>query len=281
MASEGLLVAAPGRADVARDGLRGGTEGTRSERGGIERVRVEDEYMSVSLNCQLSGCAGRIIVDPSLGTVGERETMTFGRTDDARERGTRAASSTPDRPRAETPVTRERRAFLRATGALAFAGPLAGCASDGNGGGDDGGDADGGGGTGSVDDWLSDTGNYDSVEDLTGESAVTVEVGARGNNGPNAFAPAAISIASGTTVTWEWVNGYHNVVAVDGQFDSGDPEQSATFRHAFESPGTFLYYCDPHRSIGMKGAVVVAESEGEGGEVGERGESASGGAESR
>ncbi|MFC4548922.1 MULTISPECIES: halocyanin domain-containing protein [Halorussus] len=152
--------------------------------------------------------------------------------------------------------TPDRRTVLRSLGSLAAAGLLAGCTSIGNDG--DGGD---GGSGGSVDDWLSDTGNYDGVVDRTGEDAVTVEVGAKGNNGANAFAPAAIEISPGTEVTWKWVSGYHNVVAENGEFDSGSPEQNATFRHTFESPGTSLYYCDPHESLGMKGAVVVAGGE--------------------
>jgi len=29
------------------------------------------------------------------------------------------------------------------------------------------------------------------------------------------------------------------------------------FEHPFEESGRFLYYCQPHKSAGMKGAVVV------------------------
>ena len=42
------------------------------------------------------------------------------------------------------------------------------------------------------------------IEDLRGESAVTVAVGASGNGGSIAFSPAGIWIDPGTTVTWEW-----------------------------------------------------------------------------
>lgn len=113
----------------------------------------------------------------------------------------------------------------------------------------------------SVDERLADTDNYDGVVDRTGEDSVTVEVGARGNNGANAFAPAAIEIAPGTTVTWDWVDGYHNVVATGDQFNSGDAEQNATFEHTFDTVGTVYYYCEPHRSMGMKGAVIVSEGD--------------------
>lgn len=166
-----------------------------------------------------------------------------------------------------------RRGFLRAAGGVAVAGLLAGCTSAGSGGNtgaDTGGDGSGeNSGTndanegGSIEEWLADTGNYDSVEDMTGKNSVTVEVGAEGNNGVNAFAPAAIEISPGTTVTWEWINGYHNVVDENGQFSSGEPEQNATFEHTFDTAGTILYYCEPHRSMGMKGAIIVAGGDSE------------------
>lgn len=159
-----------------------------------------------------------------------------------------------------------RRGFLRAAGGLAVAGLLAGCTdagSGGNTGGNGGNGGNAGADGGSVGDWLADTDNYDSVEDMTGTDSITVEVGAEGNSGSNAFAPPAVEISPGTTVTWKWVNGYHNVIATDGQFESGEPEQNATFEHTFETSGTALYYCEPHKSMGMKGAVVVTGGDGE------------------
>lgn len=152
-----------------------------------------------------------------------------------------------------------RRRFLRVSGVV-IAGSFAGCLGGANEGSDD--DTDSG--PSSVDEWLADTDNYDSIED-TGEHAVTVEVGADGNEGANAFAPAAISITPGTTVTWTWVDGYHNVVDANERFDSGEPEQNATFEHTFDTAGTAYYYCKPHESMGMKGAVVVADGATENG----------------
>lgn len=94
--------------------------------------------------------------------------------------------------------------------------------------------------------------------DMTGKSSVTVEVGSESNE--KVFAPAAIRITPGTTVTWKWIgSGNHNVVDKDGQFTSGDPEKKATFKHTFETAGTVLYYCAPHKSAGMKGAVIVED----------------------
>lgn len=179
--------------------------------------------------------------------------MTEKHKDDARTSGnTNRATDKTDRTETD-PISRfGRRRFLWASGVV-LAGSFAGCLGGANE------ESDDDDGPSSVDEWLADTGNHDSVEDVTGESAVTVEVGAEGNDGANAFAPAAISITPGTTVTWAWVDGYHNVVDTDGQFDSGEPEQNATFEHTFETAGTAYYYCKPHESMGMKGAVVVED----------------------
>lgn len=92
-----------------------------------------------------------------------------------------------------------------------------------------------------------------------GEAEVTVEVGA--GDTALAFGPAAVHVDLGATVVWEWTGkgGAHNVVAEDGTFESGDPvgEAGATYRYTFEQTGIYRYYCNPHRAVGMKGAVVV------------------------
>lgn len=149
-----------------------------------------------------------------------------------------------------------RRQLLRSVGGMIVIGSAAGCIGNTTQNSD--GDTNSDGAT-SVDEWLSNTGNYESIQDLTGKTSIQVEVGAQGNAGRNAFAPAAIRISPETAVTWTWVDGYHNVVAEGGEFNSGSAEQNATFKHVFESPGTYLYSCIPHESIGMKGAVVVKE----------------------
>ncbi|WP_302079996.1 halocyanin domain-containing protein [Salinibaculum rarum] len=116
------------------------------------------------------------------------------------------------------------------------------------------------------DGYLDDANLYEgSVEDLRGEDAVTVEVGA-GSIGL-AFGPPAIHVDPGTTVTWEWTGegGGHNVVANTGAFESGEPQTSGTYEYTFEEDATHTYYCRPHEGAGMKGAVVV----GAGGSAGE------------
>jgi len=113
---------------------------------------------------------------------------------------------------------------------------------------------------GTLADWFANVDNYTEVVNRRGLSTVTVAVGAAGNGGGFAYDPPAIRIDQGATVTWEWTGegGSHDVVAVDETFAS-DLVTSAghTFTHTSDEPGTFRYYCTPHRALGMKGAVVV------------------------
>ena len=69
------------------------------------------------------------------------------------------------------------------------------------------------------------------------------------------FAPPAIEVPAGTTVTWRWDGeDEHNVVG-DG-FES--PVQTAgEFAHAFSEPGTYDYRCTLH--FFMRGEVVVTD----------------------
>jgi halocyanin-like protein len=128
---------------------------------------------------------------------------------------------------------------------------------------------EGGGGGGNV---RPDWGGYlDGVdggyEDMRGSSEVTVEVGASGNGGNLAFAPAGVWVDVGTTVVWEWngEGGGHNVVADGGPaaLDSGAPvaEAGTTYEYTFEEgdAGITNYYCSPHQALGMLGAVAVGE----------------------
>lgn len=121
--------------------------------------------------------------------------------------------------------------------------------------------------------WFKGVGPHDGTVDARGESGVTVRVGANGPNGYYYFDPTAVAVSPGTTVTWDWTGrgGAHNVVAVpstqafqaeavERAFDSGKPVDagSTTFAREFPSPGLFTYVCEPHRTLGMRGAVFVA-----------------------
>jgi len=95
------------------------------------------------------------------------------------------------------------------------------------------------------------------LQDRTGQDEIVVAVGA--GNG-FAFDPAAIRVDAGTTVVWEWTGrgGGHNVVAVDGAFESAlTAEAGHTFTHGFEASGTYEYVCTPHQTQGMRGVVHV------------------------
>ncbi|PSQ57101.1 MAG: halocyanin domain-containing protein, partial [Halobacteriales archaeon SW_9_67_25] len=134
-------------------------------------------------------------------------------------------------------------------------------AGGGDGGGDSGGGGGGGGGTPDFGGYLGDVGNFGgSVVDARGQDGVTISVGAEGNGGNLAFGPAAVHVDNGATVVWEWTGngGAHNVVSEDGAFESElTGEGGFTFEHTFGEDGLFNYFCQPHKSVGMKGSVVV------------------------
>lgn len=151
----------------------------------------------------------------------------------------------------------DRRTVIRGVGSLALVGSLAGCTTDGNGG--DGGNGDGFSPPQEALDYLEDVPNYESFEDLTGQSSVTVDVGGEPNNNWS-FVPPAVRISTGTTVVWEWTGdgSSHNVVDEGGGFESEiTDEAGATFEETFDSTGVVRYFCMPHKSAGMKGVIVV------------------------
>ena len=162
-----------------------------------------------------------------------------------------------------------RRSVVLSTSTLALT-ALAGCS--GGGGGSGGGESDGGpatetegngdssGAAASFDGWMENVGNYDGVVDETGSGEVVVAVGAEGNGGAFAFDPPAVRVSTGTTVVWEWTGqgAQHNVAAEGGGFESDmSSEEGHTFEHTFSEAGTYTYVCTPHKTLGMKGVVVV------------------------
>ena len=136
-------------------------------------------------------------------------------------------------------VERSRRALVGSCGVASLA-LLAGCAGLTGGSG-------GGGGT-----------DADPV-DRTGRETAEVAVGA--GNGLS-FSPANLRVDVGTTVVWEWTGegGGHNVVDVDGAFESELTDEAGhTFEHTFEETGIHEYVCTPHQTQGMRGIVEVVE----------------------
>ena len=121
---------------------------------------------------------------------------------------------------------------------------------------------------GRYDGWLTGDGsekgapNFDgSVTDATGQDRVTVTVGP---DGEFTFDPPAVRVSPGTTVAFEWASDAHNVMVEstpDGaswEGHAGIENEGFAFEHAFEAEGVYEYYCQPHRSLGMKGVVEVA-----------------------
>jgi plastocyanin len=82
------------------------------------------------------------------------------------------------------------------------------------------------------------------------------------SNGGNRFEPANVTVAVGTTVTWTWVGGFHDVTSTGnpGFSSSGVPTAAPkSFSQTFTTPGTYLYFCSVHGSptAGMRGTIVV------------------------
>jgi plastocyanin len=82
----------------------------------------------------------------------------------------------------------------------------------------------------------------------------------------NVFAPSSITIQVGESVTWS-NDGQnpHTVTANGGGFDSGNLNPGQGFSYTFSQAGTFAYFCQYHRSLGMKGTVTVQASGSGGG----------------
>ncbi|WP_227355917.1 plastocyanin/azurin family copper-binding protein [Haladaptatus salinisoli] len=103
-----------------------------------------------------------------------------------------------------------------------------------------------------------------TVIDMTGQSEITVAVGP---DGTLQFDPAAARISCGTAVTWAWESNTHNVVPEsqpDGANWKGTPgvpsktfDSGYTYTHTFETVGEYEYYCQPHKSAGMIGKLIV------------------------
>ena len=71
-----------------------------------------------------------------------------------------------------------------------------------------------------------------------------------------AFAPASLTVAAGSTVTWTNEDGAaHTATADDGSFDSGSLATGATFSQTFDTAGSFPYKCAIHPN--MTGTIEV------------------------
>ncbi len=111
-----------------------------------------------------------------------------------------------------------------------------------------------------------------SAGTAAGQSTTEVAVGP---DGSLVFEPATVNIAPGDTVHWVWESDLHNIVVesqpegANWEGTEGDANTTYDTGHeyefTFETEGTYAYYCQPHRTSGMVGEVVVGGSGGGGG----------------
>lgn len=77
-----------------------------------------------------------------------------------------------------------------------------------------------------------------------------------------AYAPTALKIKKGTTITWTNLDEAHHTVTSDSGSPAGGPSgplmaKGETYNFTFNTVGTFKYHCDPHPY--MHGTVEVTE----------------------
>ena len=157
----------------------------------------------------------------------------------------------------------ERRTFVLGSASIVLAGSIAGCLPNDDDVDDEPDDVDDEPDDvpddNDIEEHMADANGYAGIEDFTGETEITIEVGDPEGGSNYMFQPAAPEIDEGTTVTWEWIDdAAHSVTQTNGdEFDS-DIQSDYTFEHTFEESGTHLYICVPHEAIGHIGALVVA-----------------------
>ena len=70
------------------------------------------------------------------------------------------------------------------------------------------------------------------------------------------FAPTALKVAAGSTVTWTNKDDEpHTVVSAEGLFRSAALDTDESFSFRFDNPGTYRYTCSIHPR--MVGTIVV------------------------
>lgn len=76
----------------------------------------------------------------------------------------------------------------------------------------------------------------------------------------NVFNSSNLTIQQGESVGWVHVGNAFHTITPDGHGEWQDqdlPAGSSEFVVTFNNPGTFDYYCEPHRSHGMVGTITV------------------------
>jgi plastocyanin len=98
-------------------------------------------------------------------------------------------------------------------------------------------------------------------------NAVDVKLGSDG--GQLVFVPDEVTIKAGDSVSWIGNKGMpHNVVFDEENVPEGTKldainhedminEDGEKVTSKFDKPGTYAYYCEPHRGAGMNGTINV------------------------
>lgn len=74
------------------------------------------------------------------------------------------------------------------------------------------------------------------------------------------FSDDDVTISVGQTVRWENRDGTLHTVTPDGHSQWTEvvlDSNGESFEHTFNTAGTYAYYCNPHRSVGMTGVIRV------------------------
>lgn len=74
------------------------------------------------------------------------------------------------------------------------------------------------------------------------------------------FSMPELHVAPGTTVRWRNTTSNYHTVTPDGHgywTEWQTAGMGESFEVTFTQAGTYPYYCNPHRSLGMMGTVIV------------------------
>jgi plastocyanin len=75
-----------------------------------------------------------------------------------------------------------------------------------------------------------------------------------------AFSAPTITIDRGQSIRWRNTTRNFHTVTPDGHQAFPERQTSTpgqTFATRFETPGRYRYFCEPHRSLGMTGEIIV------------------------
>ena len=75
-----------------------------------------------------------------------------------------------------------------------------------------------------------------------------------------AFSAPTITIDRGQSIRWRNTTRNFHTVTPDGHEAFAERQtgtQGQTFEARFDTPGRYRYFCEPHRSLGMTGEIVV------------------------